>query len=104
MGLKTEVAALRRDVCFTLASGHRQAVSACPTSAPEVRTAEPPSLLLWDARKARRPHGGKLNDYLAIFRPDKVRCTLWLGEECACGIGPQLAFIPLLAETEVVVP
>ena len=23
---------------------------------------------------------------------------------CACGIGPQPAFIPLLAETEVVVP
>jgi hypothetical protein len=31
---KTEVAALRRDVCFTPVSGHRQAVSAGPKSAP----------------------------------------------------------------------
>jgi hypothetical protein len=30
---KTEVAALRRDVCFAPVSGHRQAVSACPKSA-----------------------------------------------------------------------
>jgi hypothetical protein len=33
MGSKTEVAALRRDVCFAPVSGHRQAVSACPKSA-----------------------------------------------------------------------
>jgi hypothetical protein len=32
-GSKTEVAALRRDVCFAPVSGHRQAVSACPKSA-----------------------------------------------------------------------
>jgi hypothetical protein len=30
---KTEVAALRRDVCFAPVSGHRQAISACPKSA-----------------------------------------------------------------------
>jgi hypothetical protein len=30
---KTEVAALRRDVCFAPVSGHRQAVPACPKSA-----------------------------------------------------------------------
>src|SRR5258706_2949245 len=30
LGSKTEVAALRRDVCFAPVSGHRQAVSACP--------------------------------------------------------------------------
>ncbi len=29
-GSKTEVAALRQDVCFAPVSGHRQAVSACP--------------------------------------------------------------------------
>jgi hypothetical protein len=29
---KTEVAALRRDVCFAPINGHRQAVSACPKS------------------------------------------------------------------------
>jgi hypothetical protein len=33
LGSKTEVAALRRDVCFAPVSGHRQAVSACPKSA-----------------------------------------------------------------------
>jgi hypothetical protein len=33
MGPKTEVAALRRDVCFAPVSGHRQAISACPKSA-----------------------------------------------------------------------
>jgi hypothetical protein len=33
LGSKTEVAALRRDVCFAHVSGHRQAVSACPKSA-----------------------------------------------------------------------
>jgi hypothetical protein len=32
-GSKTEVAALRRDVCFAPVSGHRQAVSACPKRA-----------------------------------------------------------------------
>ena len=32
-GSKTEVAALRRDVCFAPINGHRQAVSACPKSA-----------------------------------------------------------------------
>ncbi len=32
-GSKTEVAALRQDVCFAPVSGHRQAVSACPKSA-----------------------------------------------------------------------
>jgi hypothetical protein len=30
LGSKTEVAALRRDVCFARVSGHRQAVSGCP--------------------------------------------------------------------------
>ena len=33
LGSKPEVPALRRDVCFTPVSGHRQAVSACPKSA-----------------------------------------------------------------------
>src|SRR5258705_4930640 len=33
-GSKSEVTALRRDVCFCPVSGHRQAVSACPESAP----------------------------------------------------------------------
>jgi hypothetical protein len=32
-GSKSEVAALRRDVCCASASGHRQAVSACPKNA-----------------------------------------------------------------------
>src|SRR5258708_40362394 len=32
-GSKTEVAALRRGVCFAPVSGHRQAVLACPQSA-----------------------------------------------------------------------
>ena len=32
-GSRTEVATLRRDVCFCPVSGHRQAVSACPKSA-----------------------------------------------------------------------
>jgi hypothetical protein len=39
-GSKTEVAALRRDVCFTPVSGHRQAVSACPKSADIVAKVE----------------------------------------------------------------
>jgi hypothetical protein len=32
-GSNSEVAALRRDVCFAPVNGHRQAVSACPKSA-----------------------------------------------------------------------
>src|SRR5467141_901388 len=34
-GSKSEVTASRRDVCFCPVSGHRQAVSACPKSAPQ---------------------------------------------------------------------
>jgi len=41
------------------------------------------SLLLRDPRKPPRAHGGELDDHLSILRPDEVRCTLWLGEECA---------------------
>jgi hypothetical protein len=37
---KTEVADLRRDVCFAPESGHRQAVSACPKSADIVAKVE----------------------------------------------------------------
>ena len=37
---KTEVAALRRDVCFASVSGHRQAVSACPLCAANTRHLE----------------------------------------------------------------
>ena len=39
-GSKTEVAALRRDVCFAPVSGHRQAVSACPKRADTVAKVE----------------------------------------------------------------
>jgi hypothetical protein len=43
-GSKSEVTALRRDVCFCPVSGHRQAVSACPKSAPQA--VMPPSAQL----------------------------------------------------------
>jgi hypothetical protein len=62
-----------------------------------------PSLLLRDARNSRRTHGGELDDHLSILRPDEVRCTLWLGKECARRVWRQLAFVPLLAQSKVVV-
>lgn len=51
-GSETEIAVLRRDVCFAPVSGHRQAVSACPKSA---SNGSGPSLLLDLGQMSKAP-------------------------------------------------
>ena len=68
VGSKTEVAALRRDVCFAPVSGHRQAVSACPKKVPNPEVAP----FNWE----RANHGPNMTAVSAV----SVRLIMWHGQ------------------------
>jgi hypothetical protein len=61
------------------------------------------SWLLRDPRHGGGAHCGELYDHLSVLRPNEVRRALRFGEKRARGIRFQLAFIPLLAQTEIVI-
>jgi hypothetical protein len=58
-------------------------------------------LLLRDHIDARWPHARGLEDDLTVLRPHEVRPLRRLGIERAWGIGLELAFVPLLADSEI---
>jgi hypothetical protein len=60
-GPKTEVAALRRDICFAPVNGHRLAVSACPFAASRLvhrSTHADSAVLLWAALQLLQINAG----------------------------------------------